>query len=145
MKESSSFTEEKILRPLILFALPVLLALFLQAMYGAVDLLVVGKFASATDVSAVSTGSQIMTSLTNLVSSFAMGTTILLGQQLGSGKKEEAGRTVGTAIVMFAGIAVVLSLLLPVFAPQICKVMNAPRRPLGRPSAMCVSAAGAWW
>lgn len=88
MKENSSFTEGKILRPLILFALPVLLALFLQAMYGAVDLLVVGKFASATDVSAVSTGSQIMTSLTNLVSSFAMGTTILLGQQLGSGKKK---------------------------------------------------------
>ena len=132
MKENSSFTEGKILRPLILFALPVLLALFLQAMYGAVDLLVVGKFASATDVSAVSTGSQIMTSLTNLVSSFAMGTTILLGQQLGSGKKEEAGRTVGTAIVMFVGIAVVLSLLLPVFAPQICKVMNAPPEAFGQ-------------
>lgn len=132
MKENSSFTEGKILRPLILFALPVLLALFLQAMYGAVDLLVVGKFASSTDVSAVSTGSQIMTSLTNLVSSFAMGTTILLGQQLGSGKKEEAGRTVGTAIVMFAGIAVVLSLLLPVFAPQICKVMNAPPEAFGQ-------------
>lgn len=126
MKENNSFTEGKILRPLILFALPVLLALFLQAMYGAVDLLVVGKFASSTDVSAVSTGSQIMTSLTNLVSSFAMGTTILLGQQLGSGKKEEAGQTVGTAILMFAGIALVLSVLLPVFAPQICRVMNAP-------------------
>lgn len=127
MKQNSSFTEGKILQPLILFAMPVLLALFLQAMYGAVDLLVVGKFSSSTDVSAVSTGSQIMTSLTNLVSSFAMGTTILLGQQLGSGKREEAGKTVGTAIVMFAGIAVVLSILMPVFAPQICKVMNAPK------------------
>ena len=127
MKENSSFTEGKILRPLILFALPVLLALFLQAMYGAVDLLVVGKFAFSKDVSAVSTGSQIMTSLTNLVSSFAMGTTILLGQQLGSGKKEEAGKTVGTAIVMFAAIALALSILMPVFAPQICKVMNAPK------------------
>lgn len=60
-------------------------------MYGAVDLLIVSKFASSADVSAVSTGSQIMTTLTNLVSSFAMGTTILLGQQIGSGKKEEGG------------------------------------------------------
>ena len=57
-----------------------LLALLLQAMYGAVDLLVVGKFAEAADVSAVSTGSQITMTLSNLVSSFAMGTTILLGQ-----------------------------------------------------------------
>lgn len=69
MKENMSFTEGKIMQPLLLFAVPVLLALFLQAMYGAVDLLIVGKFASSADVSAVSTGSQIMTTLTNLVSS----------------------------------------------------------------------------
>ena len=121
-----SFTEGKILQPLILFAFPVLLALFLQAMYGAVDLLIVGRFASSADVSAVSTGSQIMTTLTNLISSFAMGTTILLGQQIGSGQKEEGGRTIGTAIWMFAGIAVLLSVVMVIFAPQISSTMNAP-------------------
>lgn len=126
MEKNTSFTEGKILQPLILFAFPVLLALFLQAMYGAVDLLIVGKFASSVDVSAVSTGSQIMTTLTNLISSFAMGTTILLGQQIGSGKKEEGGRTVGTAILLFAGIAVILSILMVVGSPQISLIMNAP-------------------
>ncbi len=68
MERNTTFTEGKILQPLILFAMPVLFALFLQAMYGAVDLLVVGKFASSADVSAVSTGSQIMMTLTNLIS-----------------------------------------------------------------------------
>ena len=126
MEKNTSFTEGKIMQPLLLFAVPVLLALFLQAMYGAVDLLIVGKFASSADVSAVSTGSQIMTTLTNLVSSFAMGTTILLGQQIGSGKKEEGGRTVGTAILLFAGIAVIMSVILVVFAPQVSSLMNAP-------------------
>ena len=126
MKKEVTFTEGKIMRPLILFALPVLLALFLQAMYGAVDLLIVGKFATSADVSAVSTGSQIMMTLTNLVSSFAMGTTILLGQQIGSGRRKEGGRTVGTAIVIFAIIAVVLSIVLVIFAPQITGIMNAP-------------------
>lgn len=126
METKTSFTEGKILQPLILFAFPVLLALFLQAMYGAVDLLIVGKFASPADVSAVSTGSQIMTTLTNLISSFAMGTTILLGQQIGSGKKEEGGRTVGTAIILFAGIAIVISIVMVIFAPQVSSIMNAP-------------------
>ncbi len=126
MKKTNTFTEGKIVQPLILFAFPVLLALFLQAMYGAVDLLIVGKFASSADVSAVSTGSQIMTTLTNLVSSFAMGTTILLGQQIGSGRKKEGGRTVGTAILAFAGMAVVLTILLTVMAPFLCTIMNAP-------------------
>ena len=127
MEKKTSFTEGKILQPLILFAFPVLLALFLQAMYGAVDLLIVGKFASSADVSAVSTGSQIMTTLTNLISSFAMGTTILLGQQIGSGKKEEGGRTVGTAIILFAGIAIVISIVMVIFAPQVSSIMNAPK------------------
>lgn len=127
MEKNTTFTEGKIMQPLILFALPVLLALFLQAMYGAVDLLVIGKFATSADVSAVSTGSQIMMTLTNLVSSFAMGTTVLLGQQIGSGKKEEGGRTVGTAIVMFACIAVDMTMVLVIFAPQICSIMNAPK------------------
>ncbi len=126
MKQEMSFTEGRIMRSLILFAGPVLFALFLQAMYGAVDLLVVGKFATSADVSAVSTGSQIMQTLTSLVSSLAMGTTILLGQQIGSGKKEEGGKTVGTAIMMFGILACIVSILLCFFAPQISGIMHAP-------------------
>ena len=126
MEKNNTFTQGKILKPLILFALPVLLALFLQAMYGAVDLLIVGKFASSADVSAVSTGSQIMMTLTNLVSSFAMGTTVLLGQQIGCGERKQGGWTVGTAIVMFTVIALVMTAVLVIFAPQVSSIMNAP-------------------
>ena len=125
-QQEHTFVQGKILQPLIVFALPVLFALFLQAMYGAVDLLIVGKFASPADVSAVSTGSQIMMTLTNLVSSFAMGTTILLGQQIGCGERKNGGRTVGTAIVMFAVLAVPMTAVLVLLAPQISSIMNAP-------------------
>lgn len=132
MERNTTFTEGKILQPLILFAMPVLFALFLQAMYGAVDLLVVGKFASSADVSAVSTGSQIMM---NLISSFAMGTTVLLGQLIGCGKKEEGGKAVGTAMVMFAGIALVMTVLLVCFAPQISSIMHAPKEAFDKTAA----------
>ena len=135
MERNTTFTEGKILQPLILFAMPVLFALFLQAMYGAVDLLVVGKFASSADVSAVSTGSQIMMTLTNLISSFAMGTTVLLGQLIGCGKKEEGGKAVGTAMVMFAGIALVMTVLLVCFAPQISSIMHAPKEAFEKTAA----------
>ena len=135
MERNTTFTEGKILQPLILFAMPVLFALFLQAMYGAVDLLVVGKFASSADVSAVSAGSQIMMTLTNLISSFAMGTTVLLGQLIGCGKKEEGGKAVGTAMVMFAGIALVMTVLLVCFAPQISSIMHAPKEAFDKTAA----------
>ena len=91
MKQTSSFTEDKIFLPLIRFALPVLAALFLQTMYGAVDLLVVGQFGTAADVSAVSTGSQVMMTITTVITGLAMGLTIFVGKKLvkANGKRRE--------------------------------------------------------
>ena len=45
------WSNNTILPLLLRFALPVLLALLLQAMYGAVDLQVVGRFGTAADIS----------------------------------------------------------------------------------------------
>ena len=58
--EKNDFTQGSILKKLAAFMLPILGALVLQAAYGAVDLLVVGRFGSTIGLSAVSTGSQIM-------------------------------------------------------------------------------------
>ena len=125
-----TFTEGKILLPLVQFALPVLAALFLQAMYGAVDLMIVGRFTDAArvsaHVSAGTTGSQIMLTLTNLVASFAMGATILLGQQIGRGQAEKGGATIGACIVLFACIGVVFTALCVPGAGLIAQVMHAP-------------------
>lgn len=64
-REKADFTQGSILNKLIPFMMPVLGALVLQAAYGAVDLLVVGRFGTTAGLSAVSTGSQIL----NLVTS----------------------------------------------------------------------------
>ena len=124
--QENNFTEGKILSPLIRFMVPVFLAMFLQAMYGAVDLLIVGKFAESIDVSAVSTGSQIMMTITNLVVSFAMGTTILLGQRIGEGRGGEGGKVIGSSICLFAVIAIGLTIMIPVFSKSLSSIMNAP-------------------
>ena len=102
MNDTHNFTEGPILTKLIRFSGPVLLAMLLQATYGAVDLLVVGQFASSADVSAVATGSNIMLTLTGPLSSFAMGITVLLGQEIGKGNGKRSGRTIGAGI--FRGI-----------------------------------------
>ncbi|MBR0464265.1 MAG: MATE family efflux transporter [Clostridia bacterium] len=126
MQKSSDFTTGRILGPLIRFMVPVLLAMFLQAMYGAVDLLIVGRFARSLDVSAVSTGSQMMMTITNLVTSFAMGTTILLGQRIGEGQGRDGGEVVGSSICLFGAIAAILTLLIPILSRPLSGVMNAP-------------------
>ena len=111
MEHTADFTKGRILTPLLRFAIPVLGALFLQAMYGAVDLLIVGKFATTADVSAVATGSMMMQSITTALTSLAMGITILLGQKLGEGKKKEAGAVIGAGIMLFFLIAVIFTVL----------------------------------
>ena len=78
MSAIKTFTEGKIFSPLLRFSMPILFALLLQAMYGAVDLLIIGQFCSSADVSAVATGSQIMQTITSVITGLAMGTTILL-------------------------------------------------------------------
>lgn len=135
MSQESSFTEGKILAPLIRFMVPVFLAMFLQAMYGAVDLLIVGKFARSVDVSAVSTGSQIMMTITNLVTSFAMGTTILLGQRIGEGRGREGGQVIGSSICLFGVIAGAFTILIPLFSRQLSAIMNAPEEAFSETSS----------
>ena len=120
------FTKGPILRPLLAFSMPILLALFLQALYGAVDLLVVGKYALARDVSGVAVGSQIMQTITGLVSSFAMGTTVLLGQKIGAGKREEGGRIIGTSVAIFFLVGTALTALIPLLSAALARAMNAP-------------------
>lgn len=58
--------------------LPILGALVLQAAYGAVDLLVVGRFGSTSGLSAVSTGSQVLNLVTFVVTQLATGITVLI-------------------------------------------------------------------
>lgn len=70
------------------FALPVLAALFLQTMYGAVDMMIVGRFSQASEVSAVSTGSWIMQTITTAIVGLSMGTTILLGRRIGENSRK---------------------------------------------------------
>lgn len=125
--KQSCFTEGKIQGPLLKFTVPVLFALFLQSLYGAADLMICGQFASSADVSAVSTGSQIMSTLTNVVAGFSMAVTVLLGQAIGRKEEEEAGRLMGTVILLFAIIAAVLAVLVMVFAGSLASLMNAPQ------------------
>lgn len=126
MKQEQNFTQGPILPALLKFALPVLFALLLQAMYGAVDLQVVGKFGTAADISAVATGSQILHSLTIIVTGLSMGITVLLGQKIGEGKPKEAGAAVGSGICLFGIVALIMTVAAVAAAPQLSELMRAP-------------------
>ena len=123
---SSDFTQGSILKKLVRFMLPVLGALVLQAAYGAVDLLVVGRFGTVSGLSAVSTGSQVLNLVTFVVTQLAMGITVLIARYLGEKHPEQIGAVIGGAAVVFTAISCVLFVVMVGFARPISVLMQAP-------------------
>lgn len=131
-KKNNSFIEGPIFSSLIRFAVPVLGALILQAAYGAVDLLVVGWFGDAASISAVGTGSAFMQMVTFIITSLAMGSTVIIGQHIGEEKPKAAGDAVGTTIVMFVILGIILTVLLEVFAGGIVSILQVPEESVAK-------------
>ena len=125
--KNNDFTSGGILSKLLKFMLPVMFAMFLQAMYGAVDLLVVGRFGTTADVSAVSTGSQIITTLTNLIVSFSMGITVAVAQRIGQKRPDDASQTIGTGLIIFAITGLVFTVISLLGASGLAGIMQAPK------------------
>ena len=116
--EKNDFTQGSILKKLAAFMLPILGALVLQAAYGAVDLLVVGRFGSTIGLSAVSTGSQVLNLVTFVVTQLAMGVTVLIARYLGEKKPELIGSVIGGAAVVFPLLSAVLFVVMVGFVNQ---------------------------
>lgn len=125
MKESN-LTEGSILKTLIVFAIPFLIANILQSLYGAVDLFVVGRYCSAESVAAVSTGTQVTQIITSLVTGLTLGSTIVIGQYMGNREYENVKKTIGTTLTVFAVVAVVLTFLILIFERWLLAVLKTP-------------------
>lgn len=124
--DKADFTQGNILKKLVAFMMPVLGALILQAAYGAVDLLVVGRFGSTSGLSAVSTGSQVLNLVTFVVTQFAMGITVLIARYLGEKRPERIGAVIGGGAVVSTMMSVALFIAMVGFARPISVLMQAP-------------------
>ncbi len=129
---NNSLTSGPIFKSIVKFALPVLLALLLQALYGAVDLLIVGHFGTTADVSGVATGSGILNTVNMIISGFSMGVTVLVGRRIGNKEEEKAGRAIGASICLFGTFALLLTILVPILAPVFSSWLNAPEEALNQ-------------
>lgn len=127
---SDDFTQGSIAGKLIKFMIPVLGALILQAMYGAVDLIVVGQFGTNAGISGVATGSNVINLVTFVITSLTMGVTVLISRYIGERSEQRIGNVIGGVVCFFLSTAVVLSVVLVLFASQIAALMQAPAEAL---------------
>lgn len=108
------------------FAIPFLVANILQALYGAVDLLVVGLYLDAASVAAVSTGTQVTQIITSLVSGLTLGSTILVGKYIGRREEKHVTQVIGTSLSIFALFALLLTILMFLLQDSILRLLSTP-------------------
>lgn len=130
MKENK-LTEGNILTTLFRFAVPFLIANVLQSLYGAVDLFVVGTYCTAESVAAVSTGTQVTQIITSLVTGLTLGGTILVGRYMGSREYERVKEMIGTTLTVFAGVALILTILLVGLKEPLLVLLDTPAESFG--------------
>ena len=122
-----NLTKGSVLKNIVLFSLPYLLSYFLQTLYGMADLFIVGQFEGVESITAVSVGSQVMHMLTVMIVGLAMGSTVMIGKFIGADKKEEASAAVGNTVVLFMGVAAVLTIGLLMLVHPVVRVMSTPQ------------------
>ena len=122
----NQLTEGNIVKAMMSFAIPVLGALFLQALYGAVDLVIVGKFSDIANQSGVATGSMFTTTFGHIISAFALGMTVLIGVAMGEKEQEKVNRIMMTGILLFVIVSIFSIASVVLGSHAIAKAMNAP-------------------
>lgn len=126
MNNNQDFTQGSIFGKMLQFMLPILGAQILQAMYGAVDMLIVGRFGTNAGISAVSTGSSIMNLVTFVLGALASGVMVLIGMYLGEKNEQRIGKLIGSAVAFFLLLSGILTVLLLIFAEPVAVLMQAP-------------------
>ena len=124
--EHRDLTEGSVVKNLLLFAVPFLIANILQSLYGAVDLFVVGRYCTAASVAAVSTGTQVTQIVTSLMTGLTLGGTILIGRQMGCRDYEQVKKTIGTTLTVFLAVSLILAALMIGFLRPLLLILKTP-------------------
>ncbi|MDQ0919635.1 MATE family efflux transporter [Paenibacillus sp. V4I5] len=125
-KPRPSLTEGPIAKTLILFSLPILLGNVLQTLNGSINAIWIGKYLGEGGLAATSNANIIMFFLISSIFGFAMAAVIMIGQNLGGQKVEEAKKVVGTSAVFFLILSIVVALFGLLFSHTILDWMNTP-------------------
>ena len=131
-KLQRDFTTGPIGRGMIAFAMPFLLSNILQALYGAVDMWVVGNFSAADAavrtavLSGVNIGSQITHLVAMMVSGLTVSGTVMVGQYVGARKPKDASETVGTMFTLLFLVGLALTILMIVLSCPLLRLLDTP-------------------
>jgi len=122
----ANLLEGKLLKNILLFAIPVMFSSILQLLFNAADIIVVGKFAGPNELAAVGSTGSVVSLVVNVCIGFSVGANVLVARYIGAKDREATERTVHSAMLMSVVLGVLGGVLLFVFARPILQLMDSP-------------------
>ena len=122
----NDLTQGSLVKRVVFFSIPFLLANIIQALYGAADLFFIGQYCPAESVAAVSTATQVTQIITSIISGLTLGGTVLVGKYVGMKREKEVKETIGTNLTLFFFVGIILTVLLLTFAEPILYALQTP-------------------
>ncbi len=114
------------LKKILLFAIPLAAGSMLQQLFNAVDVAVVGRFASSEALAAVGANSAVVALFINLFVGVSVGSNVVIAQMIGSNHKERVSDAVHTSMVLAVLGGVALLFIGIFFAKPILTAMGTP-------------------
>lgn len=113
------------------FALPLMLASIIQLMFNAADVVVVGKFVSATAQGAVTSTTSLINLLIGVFTGLSVGVNVIVARALGEGDKSRIGAVVHTSVALGLIGGVGLMIVGELIAPAVLRLMGSPAEVIG--------------
>ncbi len=126
-----NLTEGPILKTLMLFAVPTLMANILQSLSGTINSIWVGRLIGEDALAATANANIIMFLVAGAAFGFGMAGTVKIGQRFGARDIDGARRTFGSAVGFSAMLMAAIALLGWLTAPALLDVLETPGNAYG--------------
>lgn len=119
-------TKGNIWKQLVWFAVPFFISNLIQSLYSLIDLIILGHFGGTNSISAANIGGQVLVILTNLAAGLSGGGTVMLGNYLGSKRKDKINGAISTLLITLTVMAAVFMVLLFILKQPLLRLLDTP-------------------
>ena len=121
-----NLTEGKILKTMLIFAIPMILGNLLQQVYNIADTMVVGRFLGAEALAAVGSAYTLMTFLTSVIIGLCMGSGAVFSIAYGAGNQQELKKSIWVSFVFVGIVTIVMNATVFIWTRPILRLLQIP-------------------
>ena len=115
-----------LVKPMVLFALPLALTGILQQLFNTADVLVLGQFVGTTALAAVGNNSPIIGLLVNLFMGVSLGANVVIARFIGAHNLKETTQAVHTSFLLALILGVAMAVLGELMAAPMLQALGVP-------------------